>query len=149
MLTELATTVASQATQLHTRVDCSYFLHFSSKACSTSKSLVLDAVLTARQEVRVLNKDGLVSTWDPPDLISIAANCCSRLALVHSNAVTVLRINSTSGQVDLLQTLHYPQQVSAIAILESPDCMSQVRLPFSIVFYGALLFDFFCEYAGV
>lgn len=74
----------------------------------------------------MLNKDGLVGTWEPPELISIAASCGSLLALVHSSAVTVLSINGTSGQANLLQTLHYPQQVSAIAILESPDGMSQV-----------------------
>lgn len=74
----------------------------------------------------MLNKDGLVGTWEPPEIISIAASCDSLLALVHSNAVTVLRIQATLGQVDLLQTLHYPQQVSAIAILEPPDGMSQV-----------------------
>ena len=95
----------------------------------------------------MLSKDGLVGTWDPPDLISIAASCGSLLGLVHSNAITVLRIKGTSGQVDLLQTLIYPQQVSAVAILESPDGMIQVRLPFSVTgaFDDALLFGFFDE----
>ena len=130
---------------------CSYFLFLSCKACNASNSWALDAVLTARQEVRVLNKDGLVGTWSPPDLISIAASCGSLLALVHSNAVTILRVSGTSGQVDSLQTLHHPQQVSAIAILESPDGMSQVKLPASMIlnFDDASLFNFFDEYGRI
>ena len=99
----------------------------------------------------MLNKDGLVGTWEPPELISIAASCGSLLALVHSNAVTILRIQATSGQVDLLQTQHFPQQVSAISILESLDGMSQVRVPFSVILIidSALLFDGFMSTAGV
>lgn len=93
----------------------------------------VDPVLTAKQEVRVLSGDGLVGTWNPPDLVSIATSCGSLLALVHSSAVTVIRIQDTSGQVEVLQTLHFSQQVSAIAVLESPKGMSQVRLPCNMI----------------
>ena len=67
-----------------------------------------------------------MGTWDPPDPVSIAASCGSLLALVHSNAVTVVTVQAASGQVEPLQTLHYPQQVSAVAILESPNHVSEV-----------------------
>lgn len=78
--------------------------------------------------MRILDKEGMVGTWDPPDPVSIAANCGSLLALVHSSAVTVVTVTAASGKVESLQTLHYPQQVSAITILESPKPMSQARL---------------------
>ena len=78
--------------------------------------------------MRILDKDGLVATWDPPDPVSIAASCGSLLALVHANAVTVVTVKPASGQVEAQQTLQYPQQVSAIAILESANHVSQVRL---------------------
>lgn len=96
----------------------------------------------------MLSSDGLVGMWNPPDLVSIATSCGSLIALVHSSAVTVIRIQDTTGQVDSLQTLHFPQQVSAIAILEAPRGMSQVRLPCNIVpaFRLALLSDVLREH---
>ncbi|KAL3140168.1 hypothetical protein ABBQ38_004444 [Trebouxia sp. C0009 RCD-2024] len=82
-------------------------------------------VQVTEQEVRILDKDALVATWDPPDRVSIAASCGSLLALVHADAVTVVTVKPTSGQVKPQQTLRYPQQVSAIAILEPPNHESQ------------------------
>ena len=77
--------------------------------------------------MRTLDKNGLVGTWNPADTVSIADSSGSLIALVHSNAVTIVTVDSTSGQMDSLQTLQYPQQVSAISILESPKHMSQVK----------------------
>lgn len=96
----------------------------------------------------MLSSDGLVGTWNPPDLVSIATSCGSLVALVHGSTVTVIRIQDTTGQVDSLQTLHFAQQVSAIAVLESPKGMSKVRLPCNMTpaFDLALLSDSVCQH---
>ena len=83
---------------------------------------------TFMQEVRVLDQSGLVAVWSASDSFSIAASCGSLIAAAHGDSVTVVSVDVTDGQPTPVRSLHFSHQVSAVAVLELPEALAQVRL---------------------
>ena len=90
----------------------------------TVKNHVLAADI---QEVRVANQTGLVASWTPSSSLSMAASCGSLVAVAHGNRVSLLSIDRSDGQPLPQQTAQFDQQVSALALLDVPEGMKQVR----------------------
>ena len=90
----------------------------------TAKNHVLAADI---QEVRVTNQTGLMASWSPSSSLSMAASCGSLVAVAHGNRVSLLSIDPSDGQPLPQQTAQFDQQVSALALLDVPEGMKQVR----------------------
>ena len=82
---------------------------------------------THLQEVRILNDTGLVAAWASPSSLSLAASCGSVLATAQGNSVTLINVHPATGRPAVTQTLRFSQQLSALALLELPSTLGEVR----------------------
>ena len=81
---------------------------------------------TASQEVRVLDNTGLVGAWGSADTLSMAASCGSLIAAARGTSVTVINVDAGSGEPSATKTLHFSEQVSAVALLKMPHAVAAV-----------------------
>ncbi|DBA73782.1 TPA: hypothetical protein ACH3X2_009751 [Trebouxia sp. C0005] len=95
-----------------------------------SPSLLLEAlpggwlIQVTPEEVRVLNNTGLIGAWGSADTLSMAASCGSLIAAAHGSSVTVINIDAATGEPNATKTLHFSEQVSAVALLKMPHAVA-------------------------
>jgi len=76
--------------------------------------------------VRVLDNTGLVGAWGSADTLSMAASCGSLIAAAHGTSVTLINVDAASGEPSAIKTLHFSEQVSAVALLKMPHDVAAV-----------------------
>lgn len=76
--------------------------------------------------MRVLDSTGLVEVWGSADTLSMAASCGSLIAAAHGTSVTVVNVDAVSGEPSAVKTLHFSEQVSAVALLKMPHAVAAV-----------------------
>ena len=68
--------------------------------------------------MRVVDNTGLIGAWRSADTLSMTASCGSLIAAAHGTSVTVVNVDAASGEPSATKTLHFSEQVSAVALLK-------------------------------